>query len=207
MEETKSLFFRNIEFEQQKNSRLMVVVQEISKHQDSNARNDTKKKTFPFQIRFCEVFDWELDERHQNSGYGEPCFWLRGKSILISISGTFGPSAIWCEDKNKCFSTDPISESDIFVEEILEANKYVNQEKPQFEKELLQSWTNFWEFLDWKDFKPNKQTKERVVLSSSICPQIKLLQLRPWQSMLNLVTEKNCFNLGMNKCFWHSVEN
>ena len=33
---------KKIEFEQQKSSRLMVVLQEISKHQDSNARNETK---------------------------------------------------------------------------------------------------------------------------------------------------------------------
>ena len=37
---------KKIEFEQQKSSRLMVVNQEISKHQDSNAGNETKKKLF-----------------------------------------------------------------------------------------------------------------------------------------------------------------
>ena len=59
---------KKIEFEQQKSSRLMVVNQEISKYQDSNAGNETKK-TFPWRpIHFCEVFDWELDEKHQNSG-------------------------------------------------------------------------------------------------------------------------------------------
>ena len=37
---------KKIQFEQQKSSRLMVVNQEISKHQDSNAGNETKKKLF-----------------------------------------------------------------------------------------------------------------------------------------------------------------
>ena len=47
IEKTRSFFMKKIEFEQQKSSRLMVVNQEISKDQDSNAGNETKKKTFP----------------------------------------------------------------------------------------------------------------------------------------------------------------
>ena len=43
IEKTRSFFMKKIEFEQQKSSRLMVVNQEISKHQDSNAGNETKK--------------------------------------------------------------------------------------------------------------------------------------------------------------------
>ena len=43
-----AFFGRKNDFAQQKNSILMVVFQEISKHQDSNARNETKKHLLDF---------------------------------------------------------------------------------------------------------------------------------------------------------------
>ena len=58
---------REIEFQQQEMSRLMVVFQKTSKHQDSNARNETNKTSLWLQLRLWEVFDWEVDERYETS--------------------------------------------------------------------------------------------------------------------------------------------
>ena len=66
----------------------------------------------------------------------------------MSISGTFGPSAIWCQDQKNCFSTEPLSGVDVFYGEFLEAKEFVVREKPEIEKQVASELNNLWDLPD-----------------------------------------------------------
>ena len=143
-----AFFGRKNDFAQQKNSILMVVFQEISKHQDSNARNETKKHLLDFNSVYGKflienlmknlktlvaekhVFDYEINP-----------YWYQFLELLDHQQSD-------AKIKILCSSTEPISGVAVPYDEILEANKYVVKEKPEIEKRMASELNNFWDLPD-----------------------------------------------------------